>query len=203
MADATYLGAYRVGMADDGAVVGTEEAALVARAVGDRRAFAPLYARYLDPVHRYCHRRLGTREAAEDATSLVFAKALAALPTFRGGSFRAWLFAIAHRVVVDEYRSTRPDRTMETAAGVPDPAPTPEEVALAGEGERDVRRLLASLATEQRHVIELRLAGLNGREIADVLGRSHAWVRTTQVRALARLRTLAGESAEREGAGDG
>jgi hypothetical protein len=44
-----------------------DEAALVARAQADRHAFAPLYARYLDPVYRYCYRRLGSKEAAEDA----------------------------------------------------------------------------------------------------------------------------------------
>ena len=175
-------------------VVDIEEAALVARAVADRRAFAPLYARYLDPVHRYCHRRLGSREAAEDATSLVFAKALTALPGYRGGSFRAWLFAIAHRVVVDEYRAARPAHPLAAAAEVADPTPTPEEVALTGERGRSVRGLVAALPVDQRQVVELRLAGLKGPEIAHVLGRSHAWVRTTQTRAVARLRALAGDS---------
>ena len=70
-----------------------DEAAIVARARLDRRAFGPLYARYAERVYRYCHRRLGIREAVKDATSLVFAKALAALPELRGGSFAAWLFA--------------------------------------------------------------------------------------------------------------
>jgi hypothetical protein len=42
-------------------------------------------------------------EAAEDATSLVFAKALAGLPSYRadGATFRSWLFTIAHNVVID------------------------------------------------------------------------------------------------------
>ena len=45
-----------------------------------RWAFAPLYARYFDPVYRYCYRRLGHPEAAADAAAQVFTKALAALP---------------------------------------------------------------------------------------------------------------------------
>jgi DNA-directed RNA polymerase specialized sigma24 family protein len=53
---------------------------LVALAMEDPRHFSLLYARYLDPVHRYCYRRLGSREAAEDATSLVFTRALTAFP---------------------------------------------------------------------------------------------------------------------------
>src|SRR5918994_892011 len=81
---------------------------LVARAQLDPRAFALLYGRYLDPVHQYCYRRLGTREGAEDATSQVFERVLKALPAYRGGIFRAWLFTIAHNVVTDSYRAARP-----------------------------------------------------------------------------------------------
>ncbi len=187
----------------DGAGEPRGEALLVARSVADRQAFAPLYARYLDRVHRYCHRRLGSREAAEDATNLIFAKALAALPGYRGGSFRAWLFAIAHRVVVDEYRGARPAQPLAVAAEVADPAPTPEERALTGERRRSVREPLTSLPADQRQVVELRLAGLKGPAIAQVLGRSHAWMRTTQVRAIVRLRALAQEAPEFDGLGDG
>src|SRR3954447_12702789 len=86
---------------------GVDEVSLVARAQEDRRAFAPLYVRYADPIYRYCFHRLGTRQAAEDATSLVFEKAIAKLPSFRQQSFRSWLFSIAHNVIVDNYRATR------------------------------------------------------------------------------------------------
>jgi DNA-directed RNA polymerase specialized sigma24 family protein len=55
-----------------------------------------------------------------------------------------------------------------------------------------VHHALAQLPEEQRRVVELRLAGMNGPEIALALGRSHDSVRTTQRRALARLRTLLG-----------
>ena len=86
------------------------DARVVALAKSDPRAFAPLYARYFDPVYRYCYRRLGNPEAAADATSHVFAKALAALPGYRedAPSFRSWLFAIAHNVISDDLRARRP-----------------------------------------------------------------------------------------------
>ena len=67
------------------------EALLVARAQRDPAAFAPLYEAYFDAVYRYCYHRLGDWSAAEDAASLVFTNALAALPRFRtnvrSGSF--------------------------------------------------------------------------------------------------------------------
>ena len=175
-----------------------DEAALVALAQTDRRAFAPLYARYADPVYRYCHRRLGNPEAAADATSQVFVKALAALPRFRAGSFRSWLFAIAHNTVVDDLRRARADATLEAGADRPDPGPSPEELAVAADEGRTLRAVLAGLSDDQRHVVELRLAGLSDREIAAVLGRSLAATKMLQVRAVARLRLLLGVPADRQ-----
>ena len=76
------------GQVDDG---GEEEAeaALVARAKADSRAFAPLYARYLGPVLRYCERRLGDAQTAEDAAGQVFAQALAGFSGYRDDAFRS------------------------------------------------------------------------------------------------------------------
>lgn len=169
---------------------GNRDAELVARAKRDRQAFAALYVRYLDPIYRYCHVRLGTREAAEDATSLVFARAMDGLPTYRGGSFRSWLFAIAHNVVADAHRARRPIEPLAAAAGIVDPALEPDELALLDDLGRAVRAALRQLSPEQRDVVELRLAGLTGPEIAAALGKSHAAVRVAQFRAYARLRIL-------------
>ena len=170
-----------------------EDAALVARARGDPRAFAPLYARYARPVYRYCWRRLGSHEAAEDATSQTFTKALAALDRCDGAAFRAWLFTIAHNVVTDLYRRRQPRADLEALEAMPDDALGPEAVALADEERRSVQRVLARLRPEQRRVVELRLAGLTGPEIAAVLGRRPEAVKSTQHRAYARLRQLLGD----------
>jgi RNA polymerase sigma-70 factor, ECF subfamily len=179
-------------------VAADDEAPLVAAAQADPRAFAALYRRHVDPVYRFCYRRLGAKEAAEDATAQVFAKALAGLPGFRGGSFRGWLFAIAHRVVADEVRAARHHAPLATAEDVLDPAPGPEETAVRAEAAGAVRALLARLPPEQRRVLELRLAGLTGAEIAAALGRSHGTVRNLQHRTLVRLRDLLGVAAPRE-----
>ncbi len=169
-----------------------DDDALVRAAQRDRQAFAPLYARYAEPVYRYCYRRLGDPDAAADTASQVFAKALIALPGCRADAFRSWLFAIAHNVLVDRYRAHRDDQPLEAASLILDTAPSPEDQALAAEARREIVLLLAQLPPEQRRVVELRLAGLNGAEIAAALGRSRASVDTLQFRAMARLRTLLG-----------
>jgi RNA polymerase sigma-70 factor (ECF subfamily) len=187
----------------DNAVAHEDEAVLAGRAQRDPAAFAPLYERYLDPVYRYCYRRLGSREAAEDATSQVFSNALAALPGFRRGSFRAWLFTIANNVVTDVYRRRRPTQPLD---GVPEPVDqtrTPEERAVAADESRNLRAVMGRLTADQQQVLELRLAGLTGAEIAAVLGRDVAAVKMLQLRAMRRLRVLLAVDGQATGADDG
>jgi RNA polymerase sigma-70 factor (ECF subfamily) len=176
-----------------------DETTLVAAARADPRAFAALYRRHVDPIYRFCYRRLGTKEDAEDATAHVFAQALTGLPGFRGGSFQGWLFAIASHVVTDAGRAARPHAPLAAAAGIVDPAPGPEEEAVRAEAAAAVRAVLAQLPPAQRHVLELRLAGLSSAEIAVASGRSCGTVRNLQHRTLVRLRDLLGVSAPKEG----
>jgi RNA polymerase sigma-70 factor (ECF subfamily) len=177
-------------------VLTVDDARLVQMAQADARAFAPLYGRYADPVYRYCYRKLGNPDIAADATAQVFVQALAALPGFRaqGNSFRAWLFTIAHNVIVDHFRVRRPVAPIAAAAHVPTAEPSPEEMLLRHEAGSTVRALLATLPADQRQILELRLAGLTGSEIASVLGRSPGAVRVAQVRAIARLRETLADS---------
>jgi RNA polymerase sigma-70 factor (ECF subfamily) len=176
-----------------------DEFELVERARHDRRAFAPLYQRYAPLVYRYCYHALGGREAAEDATSLVFEKVLARLPDYRHRSFRSWLFAIAHNVIVDHFRAARPVGPLDEALAIPDADRGPEERAIARDEGQRLRAAMAQLSDDQRRVIELRLAGLDDHEIAEVLGRKYATVRTIQRRAVIRLQALLGVTAEPAG----
>ena len=177
-----------------------DERTQIALAQRDPHAFAPLYEAYADAVYRYCYRRLGDPDAVADATSVVFTRALAALPRYHDRSFRSWLFTIAHHTVIDGWRTTRLEARLEAGAGRADAAPSPEEAALRADAGQHVHRLLAHLPPDQRHVVELRLAGLTNQEIAATLGRSVAATKMLQVRALTRLRTLLGpESASGDG----
>jgi RNA polymerase sigma factor (sigma-70 family) len=167
------------------------DASLVERARTDPQAFARLYRRYADPVYRYCFRRLGTREAAEDATQLIFEKALHALPTFRAtGSIRGWIFAIAHNALSDHFRTSHPHRPFDDALQVVDPSASPEDLAIQAEEGRQIRALMVKLTPRERQLLELRLAGLTDYEIAESLGQSYGSVRTMQFRTVVKLRSL-------------
>lgn len=167
-----------------------DDARLVARARDDPAAFALLYDRYVGPIYSYCHVRLGSREAAEDATSETFLKAFAALARYRQRSFPAWLFRIAHNVVVDGYRYRARVAPLDAERDRADPRHSPEELALAGAEREALRHALALLPDDQRLALELQCAGWSGEQTASALGRSPAAVGMLRARARTRLRAL-------------
>ena len=69
-----------------------------------------------------------------------------------------------------------------------DGRPLPEDDAIASDQQRALFAALRTLTPEQRHVVELRLAGLTSPEIAAVLGTTTGAVKASQHRAYARLR---------------
>lgn len=171
---------------------------LVEQALAEPAAFLEIFQRYRDPVFRYCHRCLGNREAAEDAAQTTFMRAFANLKSCKDQDrFHAWLFAIAHNVIVDAYRSSRPTSSIDWADQVADNAASPEDLAIAATELLHITALLSKLPDVQREVIELRLQGLADKEIASVLGKSHQAIRAAQYRALIQLRSLAGVDSQK------
>jgi RNA polymerase sigma factor (sigma-70 family) len=164
----------------------------------DGTAFEALYRTFVDPVYRFCCRRLDSPDAAADATSQIFVNAYAGLAGCDETRFRSWLFAIAHNVLVDHYRARHDHVSLDDAGDLPSRFDSPEEQAVRNEERLAIHRLLAVLTPDQRHIVELRLAGLTGGEIAEALGRSRGSVDTAQCRALARLRKALLEQRESE-----
>jgi RNA polymerase sigma-70 factor (ECF subfamily) len=159
----------------------TSDEELVLRAQGgEREAFGALYDRYLGRVY---------------ANAEVFARALMALPKYRTGSFRSWLFAIAHNVVADAWRWRRPTESLSVAITVVDAGPAPDELAAMRADHAAVLALLPQLTHDQQQVIALRLSGLNAAEIGEVLGKPRNAIDGLQHRALLRLRALVATSA--------
>lgn len=175
------------GPASDAAV---EEAALVVAAQADPREFTRLYELYVGPIYRYCFVRLGSREAAEDATSEVFMKALGGLDCFHGGLFSAWLFKIAQNTVIDARRRHHPSDPIEAAGDPRDPSLSPEELAVTRSEVEELKQAMLLLPDDQRVALELRLAGWSGVQIAAILGKSVDAVKMLRYRAVARLRSV-------------
>jgi RNA polymerase sigma-70 factor, ECF subfamily len=168
-----------------------DEALLIAAAVRDRAAFAPLYRRYVTPVYRYFARQTANAQDAEDLTAATFDKALAGLDRYREqGAFAAWLFSIARHTLRDYQRRFRPhldvDLMAEPPAAMPD---EPEAEVLRGERLRLLGQRLRRLPADQQEAVALRFfAELGVAATARTLGRSEGAVRMLVHRAITTLR---------------
>jgi RNA polymerase sigma-70 factor (ECF subfamily) len=168
-----------------------EDRTAVERSLAHPDSFALLYQKYVTHVYRYCFRRLRDHQAAEDVTSQIFLNAYRGLPSLGNKPFRPWIFSIAHNAVVDAHRRAGPPAaSLDGIPDLEDPAETPEGVAIQRENRDFVRAVLDQLPKRDREVIELRLAGLDGTEIAQALHCSHGAVRAAHHRAMGRMRQL-------------
>ena len=157
---------------------------------------ASLYEEYYDKIARYIFIRIGDRTEAEDLASEVFLRALRSLGSYRSQSerMRAWLFRIAHNLVVDHLRKMS-KRRGESLDGME----IPDEFCLEEVVERNsqieiLSRALERLTPAQREVIGLRFfAGLSSAEVGTILGKSGGAVREMQRAGLVTLRRLMGD----------
>lgn len=172
----------------------TNEHTLLERAKQyDEAALGELYDRYAPRVYAYIYRRVSNAHLAEDLTGDVFVRVIQAIQAerFWHTSFQAWLYRIAHNLVVDYYRRKPPAVELEL-----------EERLVATEGDlisAVVRRfshqrlhaVISYLTPGQQQVLALRFGeGLKVREVADVMDKSVGAVEGLQHRALAALRRV-------------
>jgi len=80
----------------------------------NKAKLASLYEEYYDRIARYAYVRIGDKTDAEDLAGEVFLKALESLKSYkeRGVLMQAWLFKIAHNLVVDYLRKIAKHKTV-------------------------------------------------------------------------------------------
>jgi RNA polymerase sigma-70 factor (ECF subfamily) len=154
-----------------------------------------VFAKYVDPIHRFIYSRVGNREDAEDLTSEVFLKATRLLDRERPeASVATWLFTVARTVLADHwrryYRGGASVELDETRLGdIPD-SPRGSEPSEAS--ARRVSQVLGGLSDRYRRVLELRfLRGYSIQETAHEMGITPENVKVIQHRALAKAAQVA------------
>jgi RNA polymerase sigma-70 factor (ECF subfamily) len=168
------------------------DAVLAAARAGGDWAFAALYRRYNPRVLRYFSAFVSG--AAEDLAAETWMAAARGLRRFEGDEerFRAWLFTIAHRQLVQYWRAAgrRPSDPTDPGALVDIPGREDVEtlVTVDSSALEAVRKLAAALSNEQREVVLMRvLGGLTVDQVAAALGKRPGAVRTMQHKALRKL----------------
>ena len=171
----------------------SSDAELVTRAQrGEANAIGRLYDRHRESIFRYLWIRLDDRQLAEDLTGDVFMRMLDALPRYQqqGLPFRAWLYRIAHNLLIDYFRKlnhqvTVPLEVVEEQGADDDPDRAIEQILLS---ER-LQTALMDLEPTQCDVVTLRfLSGLSLQETALTLGKTEAAIKALQHRGLSGLR---------------
>jgi RNA polymerase sigma factor (sigma-70 family) len=170
---------------------------LAAAQAGAAWAFEVLYRDLAPAVTGYL--RLHGAAEPDDLASETFIGVFTGLAGFSGNedALRSWVFTIAHRRLVDDWRrkGRRPQLADDPGDLATHVGGDVEDDALVRIGADDVARLCAGLAPDQRSVLLLRiLADLTIEQAAEVLGRSVGATKALQRRALRTLRGRLGES---------
>ena len=162
---------------------------------------AALYDEYFDRIARYIYVRLRDQAEAEDLAGEVFLKALESLDSYkeRGIPMQAWLFKIAHNMVVDRFRKIAKRKTVP----IDDVQIMAEsDLQVTAEANIELARVtkaMEQLTSAQRRVIELRFfSGLTSEESGQVLKKRAGAVRELQSAAIRRLRKLLHEESQVE-----
>ena len=154
---------------------------------------AGLYGEYYDKIARYAAVHIGNRADAEDVAGEVFLKALESLGSYekRGIPMQAWLFRIAHNLVVDYLRKMSKRKTVDIDSVTVRSNESPEAIAEVNIEVERVKKAMEQLTREQREVLSLRFFGeLTSKETAAIMGKSDGAVREMQRAATSKLRML-------------
>ncbi len=154
---------------------------------------AGLYEEYYDKIARYAYVRIGSKTDAEDIAGEVFLKALQSLRTYkeRGVPMQAWLFRIAHNLVVDYFRKMKKHRTVPLDNIQVEANTDPKTIAETNFEIERMHQAMEQLTEEQQEVLRLRFfSGLTSREAGSILNKSDGAVREMQRAAIEKLRRL-------------
>lgn len=164
--------------------------------LGEREAFEELIDRWHPPLWKYLRRVIGEDDLAADAQQEVWLRAIRGIHRLRDGArLRAWLFGIAHHVVMDLWRRRYAlplvvDVETEGIAAV-EPDGLEEEI-------ETMHRELARLPVIEREVLTLfYLRELSIAQIAEALNVPSGTVKSRLFRARQLLRAELNGGGER------
>jgi len=170
---------------------------LMARIVkGDAEAFEILVNRHQATVLNLIYRFIGDKAQAKDLAQEVFIKVWQAAKTYKPeAKFTTWIYRVSTNVCFNELKSARRKKWFQFLRlgdqhegsiedTFIDGSPSPEDLLLAKEKNRQISDALQSLPDNQRMALVLRrYDNLSYTEIAQIIGCSVSAVESLLVRA--------------------
>jgi len=169
---------------------------------GDREAFEELVRRTARGVFAHLYLETGDAHRAEDLSQETYLRAWRSIGSLaEAGGFHAWLYSIAHSVLLSDVRRgsrlKRGENRQEqaAAAGLASGAATPQETAERREERMRVLAVLRSMPAEYRLPLTLRyISGADYETIGRELAISNGSLRGLLHRGLAMMRKQLAQS---------
>ncbi len=148
----------------------TEDRTIAKARRGDREALRTLLQPHEQPLFHYLYRILQNADDARDALQNTLMKAIQKLDTFSGrGTFRGWLFRIAHHEAMDTIRQRQRLQVVEDVPEATPEGPREDSRLERAEARERLEAGIAALPLTERSVVWLRLREeLTFREIAEM-----------------------------------
>lgn len=172
-----------------------------AESASDDRAFVEqLFALHHAEIYAYIFRMVRDADVAADFAQDTFIKAYRAQHMLEDrAKARAWLYQIAHRVVLDEMRRRRIVRFLPWTGESYGSAPSAEHLAMEMRLSGPMARAMARIPERQRAALLMaEVNDLTGLELAAALGISHVAARALLTRARESLRVALAEEKQQE-----
>lgn len=137
--------------------------------------FINLYETYLQKIYEFIYFKVWTKNQAEDLTSETFLKAFKNISSYKiqeWKKFSSWLFTIANNIVIDYFRSHKPEYPLDELSIKYD---TPDFVKNAEDKHKitEILKFLDELGAEKKEIFIMRIwNNIPYDEISQITGKT-------------------------------
>ena len=162
----------------------SDESLMLRYQQGDTVAFETLYRRHKDPLYAYLYRSHVDLAVIEEVAQETWMAVINAAQRYRASAkFRTYLFAIAHRKLVDFWRKHKLDKLLdrvdEKGELIVEKVPAPGKLHTdAIDLSMDLLLALEALSKEQQQAFLLKEEGFTRREIAVMTGSNEETIKS-------------------------
>jgi len=162
---------------------------------GNHESFSPIYDTFITDIYKFVFFKV-REEDASDVTSDIFIKAWEKIGSFQGEEhkFKAWLFIIAHRTVIDYYRTKKITVSLDDSLDVVNDDHhvwAPDKLLSEEMNDSLMQEALHKLPEPGKSILVMKyIQDISNEEIAQILNIHEGNMRTIAHRALKRLREL-------------
>ena len=156
---------------------------------GDAEAFSQLYAEIYKDLYKFALYVTQHPQDAEDAVSETIISAFENIRSLKKeNSFKSWIFTILNHRCKKVIRNSHREFSISDQEETADPEPDYAQ-------QHDVRSAFNSLDEEERMIVAFSVfGGYQSDEIAEMLDRNAATVRSRKSRALEKMRAILGRA---------